>query len=80
MDQLGLTLNEAEAYAYGTKSATAEQIAVKAHARKRQFGNILEVVPEGLFRLAPCGRLPGIPQAAGEHPGGWVLGTRTAQI
>ena len=27
MDQLGLTLNEAEAYAYGTKSATPEQIA-----------------------------------------------------
>ena len=33
MDQLGLTLNEAEAYAYGTKSATPEQIAVKAHER-----------------------------------------------
>ena len=37
MDQLGLTLNEAEAYAYGTKSATPEQIAVKAHERKRQL-------------------------------------------
>ena len=46
MDQLGLMLNEAEAYAYGTKSATAEQIAVKAHARKRQSGNVLEVVLE----------------------------------
>ena len=45
MDQLGLMLNEAEAYVYGTKSATAEQIAVKAHERKRQSGNVLEVVP-----------------------------------
>ena len=31
-----LLCNEAEAYAYGTKSATPEQIAVKAHERKRQ--------------------------------------------
>lgn len=37
MDQLGLTVNEAEAYAYGTKSATPEQIAVKAHERKRSL-------------------------------------------
>ncbi|MBM6978079.1 transposase, partial [Intestinimonas butyriciproducens] len=35
MDQLSLMANEAEAYAYGTKNATAEQVAVKAHARKR---------------------------------------------
>ena len=47
MDQLGLTLNEAEAYAYGTKSATAEQIAVKAHERKRQSGCVTDIVPEG---------------------------------
>ena len=47
MDQLGLTMNEAEAYAYGTKSATAEQIAVKAHERKRQSGCVTDIVPEG---------------------------------
>ena len=45
--QLSLSLNEAEAYAYGTKSATAEQIAVKAHARKRQSGSITDIIPEG---------------------------------
>ena len=47
MDQLSLMANEAEAYAYGTKNATAEQVAVKAHARKRQSGNVLDIVPEG---------------------------------
>ena len=47
MDQLGLNFNEAEAYAYGTKSATAEQIAVKAHERKRQSGSVTDIVPEG---------------------------------
>ena len=47
MDQLCLTMNEAEAYAYGTKSATAEQIAVKAHARKRQSGSVTDIVPDG---------------------------------
>ena len=47
MDQLGLTFNEAEAYAFGTKSATKEQIAVKAHARKRNSGSVEDVVPEG---------------------------------
>ena len=36
MDQLSLMANEAEAYAYGTRNATEEQVAVKAHARKRQ--------------------------------------------
>ena len=35
MDQLSLMANEAEAYAYGTRNATEEQVAVKAHARKR---------------------------------------------
>ncbi len=58
MDQLGLTINEAEAYAYGTKSATPEQIAVKAHARKRQSGNVLEVVPEGTPTEVVEHRLP----------------------
>ena len=47
LDQLVLTLNEAEAYAYGTKTASPEQIAVKAHARKRQSGNVLEVSRKG---------------------------------
>lgn len=47
MDQLGLTLNEAEAYAYGTKSTTPEQIAVKAHERKRQSVCVTDIVPEG---------------------------------
>lgn len=35
MDQLSLTYNELEAYAFGTKAATKEQITVKAHERKR---------------------------------------------
>ena len=47
MDQLSLMANEAEAYAYGTRNATEEQVAVKAHARKRQSGNVLDIVPEG---------------------------------
>ena len=43
MDQLSLFMaNKAENYAYGTRNATAEQVAVKAHARKRQSGNVLE--------------------------------------
>ena len=58
MDQLGLMLNEAEAYVYGTKSATAEQIAVKAHERKRQSGNVLDVVPEGTRTEVVEHRLP----------------------
>lgn len=47
MDQMSFMANEAEAYAYGTKNATVEQVAVKAHARKRQSGNVLDIVPEG---------------------------------
>lgn len=47
MDQLSLTYNELEAYVFGTKAATEKQIAVKAHERKRQSGNVLDVVPEG---------------------------------
>lgn len=58
MDQLGLTFNELEAYAFGTKSATPEQIAVKAHERKRQSGNVLEVVPEGTPTEVVEHRLP----------------------
>lgn len=45
--QLGLTMNEVEAYAFGTKSATPEQVQVKAHERRRN-GSIEEVIPEGL--------------------------------
>ena len=41
MDQLSLTYNELEAYAFGTKAATEKQITVKAHERKRQSGNVL---------------------------------------
>ena len=41
MEQLSLTYNELEAYAFGTKAATEKQIAVKAHERKRQSGNVL---------------------------------------
>ena len=40
MEQLSLTYNELEAYAFGTKAATEKQIAVKAHERKRQSGNV----------------------------------------
>lgn len=58
LDQLGLTFNELEAYAFGTKSATPEQIAVKAHERKRQSGNVLEVVPEGTPTEVVEHRLP----------------------
>ena len=47
MDQLWLNFNEAEAYAYGTKSATPEQVAVKAHERKRKSGSVTDIVPEG---------------------------------
>lgn len=48
MNQLAFSLNEAEAYAYGTKSATPEQIAVKAHERKRKSGSVTDIVPEGI--------------------------------
>ena len=58
MDQLSLTYNELEAYAFGTKAATEKQIAVKAHERKRQSGNVLEVVPEGTPAEVVEHRLP----------------------
>lgn len=47
MDQPSFNVNELEAYAYGAKSATPEQVAVKAHARKKQSGSVTEIVPEG---------------------------------
>ena len=58
MDQLVLMANEAEAYAYGTKNATEEQVKVKAHARKRQSGNVLDIVPEGTPTEVVEHRLP----------------------
>ena len=58
MDQLSLTYNEVEAYAFGTKAATEKQIAVKAHERKRQSGNVLDVVPEGTPTEVVEHRLP----------------------
>lgn len=58
MDQLSLTYNELEAYAFGTKAATKEQITVKAHERKRQSGNVLDVVPEGTPTEVVEHRLP----------------------
>ena len=59
MDQLSLTYNELEAYAFGTKAATEKQITVKAHERKRQSGNVLDVVPEGTPTEVVEHRLPG---------------------
>ena len=47
MEQLSFTYNEAEAYASGTKATAEKPVAVKAHERKRQSGNVLDVVPEG---------------------------------
>ena len=42
----------------GTKAATEKQIAVKAHERKRQSGNVLDVVPEGTPTEVVEHRLP----------------------
>mgnify|MGYP005894874361 FL=1 len=47
MDQLSLTMNEAEAYIFGMNSAGKAPVTVKAYERKRQSGNVLDVVPEG---------------------------------
>ena len=58
MDQLSLTYNELEAYAFGTKAATEKQIAVKAYERKRQSGNVLDVVPDGTRTEVVEHRLP----------------------
>ena len=57
-EQLSLTYNELEAYAFGTKAATEKQITVKAHERKRQSGNVLDVVPEGTPTEVVEHRLP----------------------
>ena len=58
MDQLSLTMNELEAYTFGTKAATEKQIVVKAHERKRQSGNVLDVVPKGTPTEVVEHRLP----------------------
>ena len=46
--QMKLTFNELEAYAYGTKSATKEQLTAKAKERRRRSGNVQDVVPDGM--------------------------------
>ena len=55
--QLSFTYNEAEANAYGTVSATPEQIKVKEHARKRNSGSIKDVIPENLTEIVVEHRL-----------------------
>ena len=58
MEQLSFTYNEAEVYASGTKAAAEKPVAVKAHERKRQSGNVLDVVPEGTPAEVVEHRLP----------------------
>lgn len=56
--QLSFSINEAEAYAYGTRSATPEQIAVKAHERKHRSGSVTDIVPDGTPTEVVEHRLP----------------------
>lgn len=58
MDQLGLIMNEAEAYIFGMNSAGKAPVTVKAYERKRQSGNVLDVVPEGTPAEVVEHRLP----------------------
>ena len=58
MDQLSLTMNEVETYIFGMNSAGKAPVAVKAHERKRQSGNVLDVVPEGTPTEVVEHRLP----------------------
>ena len=58
MEQLSFTYNEAEAYVFSTKAATEKPVAVKAHERKRQSSNVLDVVPEGTRTEVVEHRLP----------------------
>ena len=51
MDQLSLTMNEAEAYIFGMNSAGKAPVTVKAYERKRQSGNVLDVVPVSYTHL-----------------------------
>ena len=48
----------ANAYAFATKAAAEKPVAVKAHERKRQSGNVLDVVPEGARTEVVEHRLP----------------------
>ena len=52
------------------------EIILPAHEKSRACRDF----PARIQRMAARGRIPGLPQAAGEHPCGWVLGTRTAKI
>lgn len=58
MDQLSLTYNEVEDYIFSMNSAGKAPVAVKAHERKRQSGNVLDVVPEGAPTEVVEHRLP----------------------
>ena len=58
MDQLSLTYNELEAYIFGMNSAGKAPVTVKAYERKRQSGNVLDVVPEGTPAEVVEHRLP----------------------
>ena len=58
MDQLSLTMNEVEAYIFGMNSAGKAPVTVKAYERKRQSGNVLDVVPEGTPAEVVEHRLP----------------------
>ena len=48
----------ANAYAFATKATAEKQIVVKAHERKRQSSNVLDVVPEGTRTEVVEHRLP----------------------
>ena len=76
MEQLSFTYNEAEAYVSGTKAAAEKPVAVKAH----EESGARRAFPARLLRLAARRRIPGIPQTAGEHPCGGLLGTCAAKI
>ena len=58
LEQLSLTMNEVEAYIFGMNSAGKAPVTVKAHERKRQSGNVLDVVPEGTPTEVVEHRLP----------------------
>ena len=58
MEHLSFTYTEAEAYVFSTKAAAEKPVAVKAHERKRQSGNVLDVVPEGARTEVVEHRLP----------------------
>ena len=57
-EQLSFTYNEAEAYVSGTKAAAEKPVEVRAHERKQQSGNVLDVVPAGARTEVVEHRLP----------------------